>query len=86
MSDREKIEKVVSNMKLPDEVRSFDLNFSEDSTGMPAVWVNLHISEDYKPSANKINKFVALKKEVSRKILDTNVETWPYVRLVTDKK
>jgi len=86
MSDKERINQVLEKIKLPAEVRSFDLNFAEDSTGAPAVWVNFHIPEDYKPSAAKIDKFVAFKKEVSRKILDADVQTWPYVRLVTDKR
>lgn len=83
--DMKKVEDIVLSVCLPGDVSSFDLRFSKDSTGEPAVWVNFHICEDYKPSAKKIEGFVALKKEVSRKILDAGVDFWPYVRLVTDK-
>lgn len=52
--DMKKVEDVVLSVSLPGDVSSFDLRFSEDSTGVPAVWVNFHICEDNKPSAKRL--------------------------------
>ena len=84
MTDEKLIKAIVDQMKLPQEVKSVDFSFSEDSTGMPAVWINLHVSQDYKPSKEKVNLLSALKKEISKKVFENNVISWPYVRLVTD--
>jgi hypothetical protein len=86
MSDKERVESILGGIKMPAEVLSFDFNFSEDSTGEPAVWINLHVKEDYDPSTAKIDRFVAIKKEIARKILDAQMQSWPYVRLVTEKR
>nr|WP_315260937.1 hypothetical protein [uncultured Duganella sp.] len=84
MTDEKLIRDVINKINLPEEILSVDFSFSEDSTGMPAVWINLHILDDYKPSAEKISKLSALMRDISRKILDTDVISWPYVRFVTD--
>lgn len=84
MNEEKLIKSIVEHITLPADVRSVDFSFAEDSTGMPAVWINLHVSEDYKPSAAKMSRLGALKKDISRKIFENNVATWPYVRLVTD--
>lgn len=84
MNEENVIRDIVANIKLPDEVKSVDFSFSDDSTGMPAVWINLHVREDYTPSADKVSMLSAVKKDISRKIFERNVVSWPYIRLVTD--
>jgi len=84
MTDEKVIKSIVKKIKLPEEVKSVDFSFSEDSTGMPAVWINLHVSEDYRPSAEKVSKLSAFKKDISKKIFENNVTSWPYIRLITD--
>jgi hypothetical protein len=84
MTEEELIRDAVSKMTLPKEVKSIDFSFSEDSTGMPAVWINLHVAEDFKPSAAKVNKLSAVKKDISKRIFETNAVAWPYIRLVTE--
>jgi len=84
VSEEKLIKSIIKKIKLPKEVKSIDFAFSEDSTGMPAVWINLHVSEDYKPSADKVNRLSAARKDISKRILEQNITSWPYVRLIAD--
>lgn len=84
MTDEKLIRDVISNIQLPEDVLAVDFSFSEDSTGMPAVWINLHVLEDLRPSTTKIRKLSRLMLHISQQLLDKNIESWPYVNLVTD--
>lgn len=84
MTEEEVIQDVISKTKMPKEVLSVDFSFTEDSTGMPSVRINLHVFDDLHPSASKIRKLSKLMRNISRQILDANIPSWPYVHLVTD--
>jgi hypothetical protein len=84
MSEEALVKSIIDKIPLPQEVLSVDFSFSEDSTGMPAVWINLHVSEDYNPTAQKVSKLSALKKLISSKIFEEKVASWPYIRLIAD--
>ena len=84
MNEEKLIRSILKNIKLPVEVKSFDLAFSEDSSGMPAVWINLHVDNDNKPSADKVNRLRAVRRDISRRIVEKQSTPWPYVQFVTD--
>lgn len=84
MDDEKRILDAISGIALPDDIKKFDVKFSPDSTGMPAVWVNLHIDDDYHPSEAKIDRLGAARSAVSDRLLAMELDSWPYVRLVTD--
>ena len=84
MNEEELIKSILKSIARPDEVTAVDYQFAEDSTGVPAVWVNLHVANDNSPSAQKVRKLSDFRKSVARSILDKNVSLWPSVQLVTD--
>lgn len=51
---------------------------------MPAVWVYLHFEDDYDPSDAKINRLRKVSSAISQKLLAMELDSWPYVKLVTD--
>lgn len=84
MNEEQLIADVIKSIKLPAEVTSVDYAFADDSTGVPAVWVNLHVAADSAPTEAKVRELSKLRKAVSRLLLDNNVSRWPYVQLVAD--
>jgi len=78
------IRDVLKHIKMPTDVLSFDLSFSEDSSGAPAVWVLLQVKDDYKPSEEKVNRFKDLRAKIMEGILEKNLPIWPHVRLIAD--
>lgn len=84
MSEEDLIKKIVKGIARPAEVTAVDYAFAEDSTGIPAVWINLHVAADNHPSEQKVRKLSTFRKEVARTLLEKNVSRWPYVQLVTD--
>lgn len=84
MDEEKRILEAIKSIALPEDVKTVDLKFSPDSTGMPAVWVNLHIDDDYHPSDAKIDRLSKACRAISDKILAMGLDSWPYVSLVTD--
>lgn len=84
MDEEKRILDAIGSIALPDDIKKFDVKFSPDSTGMPAVWVNLHIDDDYHPSDAKIDRLRTVCSAISDKILAMGLDSFPYVRLVTD--
>ena len=84
MTEERIIRETIDKITMPEEVKAVDFSFSEDSTGMPAVWINLHVSDDLHPSEAKGAMFTALKREISKRIFEANADAWPYVRLIAD--
>lgn len=84
MNEEKLIRDVLKKIKLPTEIKSVDLSFSDDSTGTPAVWINLHVDDDTKPSAEKINRLRAIRRDIARKVAERQSTPWPYVQFVTD--
>ena len=84
MNEEQLIKMAVKAITRPSEVTAVDYLFSEDSSGLPAVWVNLHVADDNKPSEQKVRKLSDFRKAVAKSILEKNVSRWPYVQLVAD--
>lgn len=84
MKEEKVIRSILSKIKLPPEVKSVDLAFSDDSGGMSAVWINLHVAEDNRPSPDKVNRLIAARRDISRKIIEKQSSPWPYVKFVTN--
>ncbi|MBI1776607.1 MAG: hypothetical protein HYR63_14775 [Proteobacteria bacterium] len=75
---------MVSKLKLPAGVKRFELQFGDDSTGDPAVWVLFIIDDDLNPSPKKVSEFSKLAQEVTADLLaklpKKGIERWPYVQ------
>jgi hypothetical protein len=65
---------------LPPNVRGFDIEFGEDSSGDPAVWIWLTIEDELKPSAQSISNLNGFVTNVRSDLLRRGPTHWPYVR------
>lgn len=62
-------------------VRDFGVEFGDDSTGDPAVWIKFEIDQDDDPSTQKVNALNELTDSVTRLLLERlGPDPWPYVR------
>jgi hypothetical protein len=82
-AEAQTIKRVLKSVRLPAEVKSYTLEFTEDSTGVPAVWINLNVDEDNSPSDSKIEKLVQLKRRITSALFKKEITSWPYVRYVS---
>jgi hypothetical protein len=84
MDEEKIIREAMGTIKLPSDVKKFDLKFSPDSTGVPSVWINLHITDDSHPSEAKINRLRNARRAIADKLFATELNSWPYVKIVAD--
>ena len=84
MDEEKLILDALSGIALPKDVKKLDLKFSPDSTGVPSVWINLHIADDYHPSEAKIDRLRKVRRAISDKLHASGLRSWPYVKLVAD--
>lgn len=82
-TDAQTIKRVLASVRLPDDVKSYDLEFTEDSTGVPAVWINLKVDVDNNPSTSKVEKLVQLKRRITSALFEKEIASWPFVRYVS---
>lgn len=82
-TDAQTIKLVLASVRLPDDVKSYNLVFTEDSTGVPAVWINLKVDEDNNPSNSKVEKLVQLKRRITSALFEKEIASWPFVRYVS---
>lgn len=75
---------VLKGMNLPGDVKRYDLKFSPDSTGLPSVYINLHIADDIHPTKEKISRLSNIRRTITNTLLARGLENYPYVKLVTD--
>lgn len=62
--------------------KHFQLEFGEDSTGTPAIWVWFIVDDDLKPSQEKLASANTLAQEVRSELIRSE-ERWPYVNFRT---
>ena len=74
-----RIHELVAANTSADIVRSFELKFGPDSTDNKAVWVQLLVDDELRPSKNKITELNKLASKIRSVLLRSNLEFWPYV-------
>jgi hypothetical protein len=77
------IQDILKGRPWPPAVKGFELEFGEDSTGDPAVWVWLMIDDDVSPPAEKIKELGRFRRGLVSAIMDAGLSHWPYVRFRT---
>src|SRR5258708_6870971 len=75
-----RIRDLVRENAIPEGFRTFELEFGEDSTGDPAVWVWFSIDADYPTDADSIHTLTRLRQRVSSALLRAQTRRIPYVR------
>jgi hypothetical protein len=59
---------------------AFELNFGEDSTGAPAVWISFFRDPTYPTAAQDIKRLTGLGRKVKSKLFKSHINRVPYVR------
>jgi hypothetical protein len=77
---RDALNVVLKQQQFPYGIRQFDLEFGEDSTGDPAVWILFPIDDDPDPSTEKLSSLNRLVHQTRDMIREYGVTRWPYVR------
>ncbi len=71
---------ILKQQHFPYGIRHFDVEFGEDATGDPAVWISFPIEDDPDPSTEKLSNLNRLVHQVQDMIREYGVTRWPYVR------
>jgi hypothetical protein len=74
-----KIRSVVRAHRFPPGVRRFEVEYGEDSTGAPAVWIWFIVDDDPDLSDAKLSQLNEFVRSVTFDLLDSGVEHWPYI-------
>jgi hypothetical protein len=74
---------LIEGLSIPAGVLSYDIQFDDDSTGDPSIFVMVTINDKHFTSRKKhLNELVAFMNEVTRQALMNGVSRWPYVKLI----
>lgn len=83
-TDAAEIRKLVSKFAAPAGYDRFQLEFGEDATGDPAVWVWFIVEDDPMPSKEQVALASALAENVRNVLIDSGHDWWPYVGFRAD--
>jgi hypothetical protein len=75
-----RIHDVVRENAVPEGFRTFDLEFGEDATGDPAVWIWLAIDPKYPTEKENIQALSRVRRRVKSALLRARIGRIPYVR------
>lgn len=76
------IKNAVEKIKLPREVKPYEVVISEDYSGMPAVYVRFKVQDKPTPGPAKIRALSLLKRAVAQEISKEQQDYYPYVQFV----
>lgn len=80
--EAKKIHALVKRLARPYGIQEFELQFGEDSSGHPGVWVLFHVVDDLNPPMSERRKWTELADTVSKAILNESLGRWPYIKFV----
>jgi hypothetical protein len=78
-----KIRAAVKKAASPMGFDRFELEFGEDSTGDPAVWIKFSLKPGFKPTEQNLARLNDLSSAVKDQIFDAGVERLPYVDFIS---
>lgn len=88
-AERYAVNQIVERHKAdrPDGVRRIEVEFGEDWTGYPSVYVNLFVDKalELHPKPEKIQELNRFVQAIHDEIIDSKIEFWPYSRTFIDE-
>jgi hypothetical protein len=81
-ADRQQIQQIIDRHleERPEGVHRVEFAFGEDWTGYPAVYVNLFVDKELKPTEAKVRELNDYVKLLHDEIIDNEIGFWPYSR------
>lgn len=74
------IRELVKQAAEPEGFRFFELNFGEDSSGAPAVWISFILEPTYPTTRSGIATLTRLGRTVKSALFEHQIKRVPYVR------
>jgi hypothetical protein len=79
-SEERRIRRLVEQAAEPEGFRLFELNFGDDSTGTPAVWISFLLDHEYPTTKDSIHALTRLGQRVKSNLFEHNISRVPYIR------
>jgi len=79
--NQQRVDAVLGSLTIPSEIERWDTRFGTDSTGDPAAWITFHVRPEVHVDNKKLKELDQFLWEVTRKLLQDNMETFPYTFL-----
>lgn len=86
VKDESRIRAVLDRPGRPDSIHGYQLEFGEDHSGDPAVWVWLLVRDDNRSPQELqelLNTSIPYSRSVGTELIGMGLEHWPYVRFRT---
>ena len=79
--DEQIVQEYLRDLKRPNPIQQVDVEFGEDSTGDPAVWIWLRVAPNFQPSKpEQMQVLSRYARSVRDGLLERRIQRWPYVR------
>jgi hypothetical protein len=87
-AERQRIQEIIDRHRdeRPEGVRRVTFRFGEDQAGDPAVYIELYVGKDMKPTKEKIEELNDFVQVILSEIIDQDIEYWPYFRTFVDQE
>ena len=75
------IDQTLRKLRRPAEVKGWQVEFGDDASGDPAVWVRLQVPEGDKVAASsgRVSELASFTFRVQQALLKAGLTRWPYV-------
>ena len=78
--EEEMIRETLAALKRPSEVQDIQIEFGEDHSGNPAVWIKLSVTNSVRPRSPAWNDVFEYSQEIGQALSEKRLRHWPYVR------
>jgi hypothetical protein len=78
------INETIESLELPEHVSGYSIQFDQEPSGDPAVWINFIVEGDDGKAFPKseISALTKFTNKVRVLLLEKHIQSWPYVRLL----
>ena len=82
--DHAVIEQALRKLRHPAEVKGWELEFGDDASGDPAVWVRLRVptGDAVASSSSRVSALSEFTYRVHQALMQVGLSRWPYVSVV----
>ena len=80
VSEERGIRRMVKQIAEPEGFSLFELDFGEDSTGTPAVWISFLLDHEYPTTKDSIQALTRLGQRVKSNLFEHDISRVPYIR------
>ncbi len=79
-ADEAKVRAILEQWTFPANVRGWELDFTEDQSGDPAVYITFRVDDALNPSEETIRSVGAFSEKLDRQLLEADLHYFPYFR------